>query len=244
MDGHGIHSPFVFDLVTRVLTGEADRNIVRSVESIRKKLEHDHKLIEMYDLGIGSQVPVRNLRKISDIVRSSSVPRKYGLLLAKLSSESGKPVIIEFGTSFGISTMYMAASCPESSVFTMEGCPAVAELALRNFEEAGLHNIRLLTGSFEESLPAIINQNVSPGLVFIDGNHRKEALIEYFGQIAEISDYKTVVVIDDIYYSVEMQEAWKAIKQNDKISLTIDLFRMGIVFFRRGIARTDYIIRY
>ncbi len=92
---------------------------------------------------------------------------------------------------------------------------------------------------------SLTNTGIKPGLVFIDGNHRKEPVLKYFNQIAEISDNKTVIIIDDIYYSKEMEEAWNEIKQlHEKVSVTIDIFRMGIVFFREGINHNNYIIRY
>jgi predicted O-methyltransferase YrrM len=138
----------------------------------------------------------------------------------------------------------MAASCSGATVHTMEGCPALSDIARTNFEEAGLNNIKLLTGEFDEVLPAILDKNIKPGLVFIDGNHRKKPVLEYFRRIVEISDNKTVIVIDDIHYSKEMEEAWINIKQSESVSVTIDLFRMGIVFFREGMNHNDYIIRY
>ena len=54
---------------------------------------------------------------MSEIARNSPVPEKYGRLLANMAAEFGKPLIVEFGTSFGISTMYMASSCGETPVY-------------------------------------------------------------------------------------------------------------------------------
>jgi len=140
--------------------------------------------------------------------------------------------------------MYMAAACTAAIVISVEGCPATSEIAKENFNEAGIKNIEVLTGAFDEVMPVLINSNNKPGLVFIDGNHRKEPVFKYFTQIAEISDTKTVIIIDDIYYSREMEEAWYEIKRYEKVSLTVDIYRMGIVFFREGINHHDYIIRY
>jgi predicted O-methyltransferase YrrM len=242
--GHGIHSPFIFDLVSRVFRNKIDYNIVCNIEKVRKRLISDQRSIMVNDLGAGSEKLKTNTRKVSDIARYSPVPLKYGVLLSNLASEFGKTSIIEFGTSFGISTMYMAASCPDTVVYTMEGCESVADIANQNFNDAGLANIRLLKGSFDELLPLIIETGVNPGLVFIDGNHRKEPVLKYFRQIAEMSDRNTVIVIDDIYYSKEMEQAWKEIKLDEKVSVTVDIFRMGIVFFRKGITRAGYTIRY
>jgi predicted O-methyltransferase YrrM len=181
---------------------------------------------------------------VSDIARYSAVPEKYGLLLASMAAEFGKTVILEFGTSFGISTMYMASRSGKALLYSMEGCPAIAEIAKSNFKEAGLNNIRLYVGSFSENLPGILSQLSSPGLIFIDGDHRKEPLLGYFEKLAEISDNNTVIIIDDIYYSREMEEAWIEIRQHERVSVTIDIYRMGIVFFRKGIGRNNYLVRY
>jgi predicted O-methyltransferase YrrM len=242
--GHGINSPFVFDVVNRVFRNKTDPAVVFTIEKVRKRLIRDKRIIDVEDLGTGSDNKGNNLKTVSDIARYSAVPEKYGILLANMATEFGKPLIIEFGTSLGISTMYLAATSIDTSVFSIEGCPAIADIADKNFKEAGLKNIKLNVGSFEDCIPDIINQGIKPGVVFIDGNHRKKAVLEYFEKMAEISDNNTVIIIDDITYSREMEEAWNEIKHFGNVSLTIDIFRMGFAFFRKGINRANYIIRY
>jgi len=242
--GHGIHSPFVFNLVSHVFRNNIDPGIVCNIENIRKRLISDSRSIIVKDLGSGAKSQITNLKKVSDMVRNAAVPMKYGILLSNMAIEFGKPLIIEFGTSFGISTMYLAGSCPGTMVYTIEGCPATAEIALRNFNDTGLNNIKIFTGSFDDILPGIANSQNKPGLVFIDGNHRKDPVVNYFNKMAEISDSNTVIIIDDINHSKEMAEAWSEIKRYENVSFTVDIFRMGIVFFRKGMNHNDYIIRY
>jgi predicted O-methyltransferase YrrM len=242
--GHGIHSPFVFDLVCNVFRNKTGSDIVCNIEKIRKKLIADPEMIGTNDLGAGSKKMKTNQRRVSEITAYSAIPEKYGILLLNMSKAFGKPMILEFGTSLGISTMYLAASCPETSVITMEGCKNTSEIALRNFKEAGLSNIRLLTGSFDELLPRIKSENVCPGLVFIDGNHRKEPVVGYFNEVVDMSDNRTVVIIDDINSSKEMAEAWSEIKNHRNVTLSIDIFRLGMVFFREGLIPSSYVIRY
>jgi predicted O-methyltransferase YrrM len=242
--GHGIHSPFVFDLVTRVFRNKIDPDIVFSIEKVRKRMISDQRWIIVKDLGAGSVKLKTNLRKVSDIARYSPVSQKYGVLLSNMSAEFGEPLIIELGTSLGISTLYMAASSKGTILNTVEGCPETSGIALENFRKSGYDNIEVHTGSFDEVLPVIISRNIKPGLVFIDGDHRKNPVINYFNQIAEISDNKTVIIIDDIHSSKEMEEAWIEIKRFEKVSVTVDIFRMGIVFFREAINHNNYTIRY
>jgi predicted O-methyltransferase YrrM len=207
-------------------------------------LINDQRWIDVNDLGTGSEKLKSNKRKVSDIARYSPVPEKYGVLLSNMAAEFGNPLIVEFGTSFGISTMYMAASSPDTVLYSIEGSPAVSEIATANFKEAGLNNINVLTGSFDKMWSEAISSGVKPGLVFIDGNHRKEPVLKYFNQISAISGSNTVVIIDDIYYSEEMESAWNEIKRLEKVTMTIDIYRMGIVFFREGLSYRNYTIRY
>jgi len=242
--GYGIHGPFVFNLVSVIFRNKTGHDIVCSIEKIRKRLLADSRSITVNDLGAGSKKMKSSLRKVSDICRYSAVPVKYGILLSNMANAFGKPAILEFGTSLGISTMYMAASCPESTVITMEGCSATSEIALDNFKESGLTNIRVLNGPFDDLLPEIRNEKICPGLVFIDGNHSKEPVVSYFNQVADICDSKSVVIIDDINSSREMAEAWHEIKNHKNVTLSVDIFRMGILFFRKGVSHSEYVVRY
>jgi len=243
-NGHGIHSPFVFNLVSNIFRNKTRPDIVCSIEKIRNRLLEDPRSIKVTDLGAGSKKMKNSLRKVSDITRYSAIPGKYGILLSNMAEAFGRPFILEFGTSLGISTMYLAASCPEAEVITLEGCSATSEIASDNFREAGLRNIRILNGPFDEILPEIRNEKICPGLVFIDGNHRKKPVITYFNQVADMSDNNSVVIIDDINSSREMAEAWCEIKNHKNVTVSVDVFRMGIVFFREGLNHFNYVVRY
>lgn len=244
--GHGIHSPFIYDIVSRIFRNKVDTVIVNTVEEVRRKMITDTRVIEVNDLGAGSMNAKNNKtkRKVSDIARYSSVSRKYGALLSIMSVEFGKPFLVELGTSLGLGTMYLAMSCPDAIVHTIEGCPETAKIASDNFKNSGIRNIELHCGSFDDHLPAILDMAISPGLIFIDGNHRREPLLKYFKAISEKSDRRTVVIIDDIYLSTEMKEAWNVIKNYETVSVTIDLHRMGIVFFKDGINGNHFIVSY
>jgi len=243
-NGHGIHSPFAFHIVSRIFRNKIEPGIVFNIESIRKKLLNDRRSIPVRDLGAGSKKKKSNLRKVSEITRYSAVSRKYGILLSNMSKVFGSPMVLEFGTSFGISTMYMAASCSGAKVITMEGCEATSEIASASFREGGFTNIFLLNGPFDDLLPEIIEGKKCPGLVFIDGNHRKVPLIKYFKQVADIAGPDSVVVIDDINYSGEMAEAWSEIKNHPDVTMSVDIFRMGMVFFKKGLNHVNYVVRY
>lgn len=242
--GHGIHSPFVFDLVTRVFRNKTDADIVCIIEKTRKKMLNDKRTIEVTDFGTGAENRKTNSIRVSQIAKRSPVTLKYGLLLSKLASEFGGNGIIEFGTSLGISTMFIASATSDTKVYSMEASSAVADIAKENLDSAGFTNYEIFTGDFDSVLPYVFEKCKNPGLVFIDGNHRKEPLLRYISKIAEVTDRKAVIVIDDINYSKEICEAWGEIKNLETVSVTIDMHRMGLVFMREGITPKNYIIRY
>lgn len=242
--GHGIHSPYVYKLISETFRNKTDNEIVFTIENIRKCNLSDKRKIDVVDLGAGSSRMKTNSRRVSDIARFSSVPRKYGILLYNMAARFGKSGIVELGTSLGISTMYLAAGSPGSTVTTVEGCPQCTDIARENFGKAKLSNIDLINGSFDETLPDITGKVPKPGLVFIDGNHRKKPLLKYFGMLAENTADESVIIIDDINISAEMKSAWDEIKHYENISFTVDINRMGMVFYKKGVSHIDYIIRY
>jgi predicted O-methyltransferase YrrM len=140
--------------------------------------------------------------------------------------------------------MYLASGCPDSVVYTMEACPETSAIASENFKESGFKNISLINGSFDTTIPDLKTQKIKPGLVFIDGDHRCEPVLRYFNKMVELSDSSTVIVLDDIHQSAEMEDAWEQIKKHKSVTVTVDIFRMGLVFFRGGINRFDYVVRY
>ena len=221
-------------------------DIVLSIEETRKAMKADRRTIKVNDLGAGSSSATLkgDWRKVSDVARHSSIPPKYGKLLFNLAAEFGGKYIVELGTSLGISTLYLAAGSPHSEVHTIEGCSNTLSVATENFKKLGFTNIREYSNSFDDGLKKIESDIPSAGLVFIDGDHRREALNKYLDSVIKIVGDKGVVVIDDIHVNREMTRAWKDILQDDRVTTSIDIYRMGIIFFRKGLTRSNYVIRY
>ncbi|HUS85905.1 MAG TPA: class I SAM-dependent methyltransferase [Bacteroidales bacterium] len=242
--GHRIYSPFIFNTVTGIIQNKTAPEIVNKVEEIRSELKKDKRIIQMSDLGAGSLKGKNYFKGISDIVRYSSVSRKYGSLLSRFASTiNGRP-IIELGTSLGISTLYLALGAPGSVVHTVEGCKNISEMAGETFQRAGTKNVRQYQGSFDEQLAKMISKISGPGLIFIDGDHRKESLLRYFSLLLGNAGKDTIIILDDIHLTPGMERGWREIKNSSEVSVSVDILRMGILFFIEDIAKQDVTIRY
>jgi len=243
--GHGIHSPFVFDLVIKVLNDKNKYEDYGRIESLRKELLQNVTVLTIEDFGAGSATGLTKQRSIQQIAGNSLKKPKYAKLLYRLVKYFQPLQVLELGTSLGITTSYLAAAKKDAQVLTMEGSTAIASVAEKNFQELQLNNIKIVTGNFDDTLKSAINQLPAVNFVFVDGNHRKEPTLNYFQQLLGKSTESTVFVFDDIHWSREMEEAWETIKQHPSVTLTIDLFFLGLVFFRKEqLEKEHFVIRF
>ncbi|MGE5424221.1 MAG: O-methyltransferase [Syntrophothermus sp.] len=243
---YDLHSPFAYELWSKVLLDRQHHNEFTVIEHLRKKLRNDSGYIRMCDRGARSTEIAwcRKVLQIRKIVKKSAVSPRYGKLLFRLVRHFSPQSILELGTSMGISTGYLSLGNPEAIVTTIEGCPETAEVAQKNFKTLGLKNIHQITGSFEDELPACLMNIGKIDMVFIDGNHRKEPTLNYFSNLLKHIHENSVIVFDDIHWSDEMEEAWKVIKNHPSVKMSVDLFQIGILFFREGLSKEDFVISY
>ncbi len=228
-----LHSPFVFNFVMNVLHDNRSYYAFHHIETIKKLTKNQPKTIQITDLGAGSSNGIiKKERTISSIVNKSVIKKKYGKLLFRIVNYYKPQYILELGTCVGIGTMYLAAGIAKNKVVTIEGDPAIAKIAKNNINmyPSQLKNIEQQIGNFDDVLPKLLAQNPTIDLAFIDGNHRKEPTVSYFNQILKHAHEGTILIFDDIHWSKEMIEAWEQIKEHPKVMLTIDIYRMGIVF--------------
>lgn len=241
---HGIHSPYVYELYNNVIKDQTPFYIFKDIESIRAKLLLSNIEIEINDFGAGSSVNKSNKRRINDIAKNSLKAPKYAQLLFRLVNRFKPTDVLELGTSLGVSTLYLAGANSKTQVTTVEGCPNILRVAKINFDKLGLKNINLINQPFEIFLPDYLKTVSSLDFVFFDGNHTKDATLNYFNWCVEKTNQQTVFVFDDIYWSKGMNEAWDEIKQHQKITTTIDLFAVGIVFFNSDLSKENFMLRY
>jgi predicted O-methyltransferase YrrM len=231
--GHGIHSPFVFEFIKFVLNDKKKYECYSTIEKQRQVLLNDKTIIEVEDFGAGSAVIKTNKRVVKDIAASSLKPQKYSQLLFRMIQFYNKKNVLELGTSFGITTAYLASSNNNPVVTSMEGSQSIATIAQHSFDALQLKNINIIKGNFEKTLSPFLSISKSIDFAFLDGNHRKVPTLQYFKQILSNSTEETIVVFDDIHWSTEMEDAWEEVKIHEAVTLTIDLFFIGVVFLKK-----------
>ncbi len=261
--GHGVHSPYLFELTRMVMKDKHSFYAWEEIEQVREQMLKDDRVIEFVDYGIGGKkngecgLDFRELRRVRDIAQTSLTQKKYAQLLARIvlwemRNEKGglRNVgtygglnIVELGTSLGITTAYLASVDSRNKVVTYEGCEAVADIAKQNWRLLGLNNIECRVMEIGNEAMMGEGDERKLDLVFIDANHTYTHTREYFNIGVSMAHDKTIIVIDDIHHSPEMERAWKDICEDERVTSTIDLYQMGLVFFDPHYWHRNYKIR-
>lgn len=228
-----IHSPFVFEFAEAVLEDDRWYYAFSSIETRRRELLHNTEKLILQDHGAGSRWRRNKQISIAALVRQSACQPWVGRWLFRMVQHFKPGTMLELGTSLGISTAYQAAARRQARFISIEGDPTCTRLANENLRLMGLSQVEIRHGRFEDQLLPALNSLKKLDYLFVDGNHQKEPTLKYFNQCLHYAHSDSVFVFDDIHWSAEMEEAWEQIKAHPQVVLSIDLFFLGVVFFRK-----------
>ncbi len=238
---HSIHSPFVFDVYTRAIRSRQNFYAYTGIEAMRTKMLRCTDTITVTDFGTGTQKNAS--RTINEIAAKSLKNPRLGQLLFRLVHYFQPLQIIDLGTSLGITTMYLASAKTTAKVTSFEGCAHISSYAQANFKKKGLKNIELVVGNIDSTLKPTLNNISQVDFVFFDANHTYDATLMYFQLCLQKATTESVFVFDDIHWSPAMEAAWQAIKAHEQVTLSIDLFHVGIIFLRTNQPKQHFILR-
>ena len=251
--GEGVHSPYLFEWVRMVMMDKNSFYIWGDIERCREKMLQDGRVLRFEDFGSGAKEKGEvTERRVSDLAKNSLTGKRYAQMLSRLVNWLGQKqerkdglVIVELGTSLGITTAYLAAMDSKNKVVSYEGCEAVAAVAKENWKRLNISNIECVVGGITaDSLQmAVDRMSEQVDVAFIDANHTYASTCKYFDVLAGKVHEKSVIVVDDIHHSKEMEQAWKAICADARVTSTIDLYQMGLVFFDKHYWRRNYKMR-
>ena len=246
--GHGIHSPFVYDFVQNALNSTLTKENYTAIEQQRQVLKNDSRMLTLQDFGAGSVIENSKRRSVASIAKNSLKSVKYAQLIHKIVRYYQPQTILELGTCLGITTAYLSKA-GNNKVTTMEGADEVAEVAATVFQNLNLSNIEIIKGNFDNTLPQWIKEQKKADrkldFAFIDGNHREKPTVNYFHELQPLMHNDSFMILDDIHWSHGMENAWSRIINHSSVTLSIDLFFIGIIFFKKEFKQKQHFtIRY
>jgi predicted O-methyltransferase YrrM len=240
---HGVHSPFVFDLVTKCFYDKKIYSEYSTLKHYRNSLLENKNFIEVTDFGAGSRVFKSNKRQISQIAKTAGISQKRAELLFRMTNYFQPENILEIGTSLGLATAALSLGNPTAKIISLEGCKNTLAIAKNQLQLQYQNNIEFINTEFLSFLKSDNLKSTVYNLIYFDGNHSKKATLDYFELLLPTITNETIWFFDDIHWSKDMEEAWEIIKKHPKVTVTIDTFQWGIVFFRTEQEKEHFVIR-
>lgn len=225
-----VQSPFAYRLISDVIQSREVYYDFAAIEAMRKLLRNDNSQINFVDFGAGNK---SGKRVVSEIAKTSLAPSSQGQMLFKLVNKLKPRVIIELGTCLGITTSYLMAARKSATVYTLEGNVDFLSIAKGVFKQLQLDNYEAISGNFDVTLPDLLKSLDKVDLIYIDGNHSYDATIRYVNLVLPKMSEDGVIVLDDLLWSNEMQQAWKKIIQKEEAVFSLEIRDLGFVFLKK-----------
>lgn len=231
--GHNVHSPFAYKLCEEVFYNTSVFYDFQILKKLRNTLLKDETDLSVEDFGAGSQNFKSKKRKVKEIAAKGISPVKQAQLLYKLVNYLNAQTIIELGTSVGITSLYFSLANKLAKVYTIEGSNELSLFAKELAKNNRVLNCTFINAKFDLALPQLLSELDSVDVLYVDGNHTYEATLNYFKTAKDKCSNDSVFIFDDIYWNKNMTKAWEEIKSDATVTLSIDAFYFGMIFFKK-----------
>lgn len=240
---HGVHSPFVFELITRVWVPRNQFYAFAQLRAYRQALLENRSEVPLEDFGAGSLKGSASHQRVAHLARVAGQTPLGVERIFQLAHRLRTGSVLELGSSVGLSTAAFGLLGKHVKVHSVEGNKELARFTQTQLHALGLSNVHIHAATFDDVLGTLLRENEPFDMVYVDGNHRKEPTLRYWNTLAQHASEKTVVIFDDIHWSEEMTEAWQIIVSDSRVTLSLDLYRMGIVFLDSGFSKEHFLLR-
>lgn len=240
-------------MVTKCFYDKKNYQEYSVLQNYRNSLLENKNTIDVTDFGVGSKVFKSNTRAINLIAKNAGISSKRAELLFRVVHYFQPNEILEIGTSLGLATSALSLGLEaktnraklnlKANITSLEGCPKTLHQCQLQFQKFNFKNVEFVNTKFEDYLKTYNLKPTTYNLIYFDGNHSKNATLEYFELLLPTITNDSVWIFDDIHWSQDMEEAWEIIKNHPKVTVTIDTFQWGFVFFRIEQEREHFVIR-
>ncbi len=240
---HSLHAPFIYQFYQQVVCNRQSHSGFAAIEQYRKSLLKSEEDVSVQPMGAPSTVNTSSTRSVKSIARHSLSVPKFGRFLYNVVQFQQPKYIVELGTALGATTLYLSIADEQSTVYTLEGSTQIAEIASQAFADFHRQNIELIKGNIDDTLPQLLQKIPQVDLAYVDANHRLEPTLNYFSQLLAKTNEESILIFDDIHWSFGMRKAWKTIIQHPQVTLSIDVFDAGLVFFHPSAVKQHYYLK-
>lgn len=162
--------------------------------------------------------------------------RKRSRLLYRMVRYFEPDSVVSFGKTSALNTAAMALGHLQSKVYLEESTDFLDTL-----NSMGVVNVSLIQ---PEEFDSEHFKQLNSGFVFFGHNSFEDDTWDYLGDCLNHKTSDSVFIFEGIHRTRDMEDAWEEIKGNEDVSVTFDLYCVGVVFFREGIEKQDFVLKY
>lgn len=235
--GFGVHSPFVFSLITKVIEEKCQYYRFFDIEVMRKKLLFNNTNVIYHDKQNQGKLKSRS---VSQIVRREAIKPKHGKLLFRLANYFKSESILQIGSGAGLSTLYLTSYSHNLKCIVLENMAELADIARMATDGEAINKIDIRVGEYRKTLPKAIEEMGNLDLVFFNTQYEQQDNQWLFYECMKHADNETIFVFNGIKDNRKMRELWGEIKSSPNVTVTLDLYSIGIVLFNKKLYKRDY----
>ena len=218
--GFGVHSPFVYNLITKVVEEKAPFYAFEEIENFRKKLLNESN-------------------ELSIITAKETQSPNFGAFLFRLMNFFRCKSVLQVGCSTGVMSLYLASvSRTQGEYFFLEERSILQEAETFAMAQH-LQKVHFVTGNYEENLQNIKTNFPKMELIFINQLPDSMEIEKGLTWVEDFRDQKTIVLVNSIKKK-KMKALWNRLKNLPQARTTIDLRALGIVFFDGKLPKRHY----
>lgn len=230
--GFGIHSPYLFNIARAILPCHYPYYAFEQVEQVREEI-----------LGSKTFACEKTERRSASLKAALGHSRKEQQLLMRLAVMLHAREIVELDAGFGIGSAYLALSDSRAHLTAFEESDVLAKLARKGWQALSIRNVDCVVGETEKALSGWA-PSVPLDMAVFSAEHYSTTTLRRFETLLPYANNKSLFVLTDIHYSRTMQRAWKTICQHERVTATMDLGSVGLVFFDPNMEKRTYRIRF
>ena len=228
--GFGVHSPFVYDLITNVIEETCEFYAYRDISLVRLQLLQNEQFIQYGK----KQLTVKKALK------RYGISTKEGKFLFRLANHYKPHTMLSVGSSMGLAPLYLARYDSTVQCITLECVQDIAEIATQVLSKEKNPALSIKTGTYRALLPESIVQLQQIDCVYVDKNVGVNDWDTIFEQCEPFIHNATFFVLAGIRSSTEKQSYWTQFRQHPSITVAIDLYDLGLLFFQSKLHKQVY----
>jgi len=239
---HSVHSPFVYTLINEVFKNRKLCPVLENIDNCRDSdinswtKVRDAKIVEKPKI-------IRFKRTISPIIRYD-ISKKYGQLLFRLIEYFKPSTIIQSGVNSGFSSIYLTTANSNAKVFIWSGIGYESEAIntlLDKFQVS--ENVKYLNKINLDS-SYFIHERGKVDFVFLGADEGGDQVYADFETFVKIAHNETVFVINAIHQSAGIEKVWSNITNHACVTVSIDIYGLGLVFLRKELSKQKFVLRF